>query len=275
MRTKRIGAGVVLVGAFVLSTLVTSGRQAQPPATPPAPGGSQQVIDDLVVGNRILANEGVVDGLGHLSVRSDQRPDRFLISRDLAPGLVTAADLVEYDLEGGPVAANSPRGYSERFIHAAIYRARPDVGAIVHAHTPSVVAFSVSSVPLRPVYHVAPFLLPGVPIFEIRSVEGHQGMLVNDPRSGTALAASLADKAVTLMRGHGFVVVGAVIPEVVHRAIVMDVNARMQAQAMALGGKVQYLAGSDVADGGQKVQPTVMTEYTRGWAVWKDKVTRR
>lgn len=265
------------VGAVIVASAICVWHEptAAGQTNGPAPSASQAVVDDLVTGNHVLANENVVDGLGHLSVRSDRRPDRFLIARDLAPGLVTASDVLEYDLDGSPVVANGPRGYTERFIHAAIYKARPDVGAIVHAHTPSVVAFAVSSVPLRPVYHVAPFLLPGVPIFEIRTVTGHQGMLVSDLRSAGVLAATLSDKAVALMRGHGFVVVGSVIQEVVHRAIVTDVNARVQSQAMALGGNVQYLGGADVADGGQKVQPTVMTEYMRGWAYWKDKVTRK
>jgi ribulose-5-phosphate 4-epimerase/fuculose-1-phosphate aldolase len=233
-------------------------------------GASLQFIDDLVVANRVLANEGIVDGLGHISVRHDQRPDRFFVSRDLAPGLVTAADLVEYDLDGNALTANAPRGYTERFIHAAIYKARPDVRSVVHAHTPSVVTFTVSSTPLRPIYHVAAFLLPGVPTYDIRKVTGHQGMLVSDLRSGAALADTLADKAVALMRGHGYVVVGSVIPEAVHRSIILDVNARMQMQAIGLGGNVTYLSNADVAGGGQAV-----TEYMRGWALWKERALRR
>jgi ribulose-5-phosphate 4-epimerase/fuculose-1-phosphate aldolase len=229
-----------------------------------------QLIDDLVVANRVLANEGIVDGLGHISVRHDQRPDRFLISRDLAPGLVTAADLVEYDLEGNSTTPNAPRGYTERFIHAAIYKARPEVRSVVHAHTPSVVTFTVSSIPLRPIYHVAAFLLPGVPTYDIRKVAGHQGMLVSDLRSGNALAEALGDKAVALMRGHGYVAVGSVIPEAVHRSIVLDVNARMQMQAIALGGNVTYLTNADMAGGG-----AAATEYTRGWALWKERAMRR
>jgi HCOMODA/2-hydroxy-3-carboxy-muconic semialdehyde decarboxylase len=233
-------------------------------------GATLQLIDDLVVANRVLANEGIVDGLGHISVRHDQRPDRFLVSRDLAPGLVTAADLVEYDLDGNPTSPNAPRGYTERFIHAAIYKARPEVRSVVHAHTPSVVTFTVSSIPLRPIYHVAAFLLPGVPTFDIRKVAGHQGMLVSDLRSGSALADALGDKAVALMRGHGYVAVGSVIPEAVHRSIVLDVNARMQMQAIGLGGSVTYLTNADMTGGG-----AAATEYTRGWALWKDRAMQR
>lgn len=239
-------------------------------------GASLQLIDDLVVGNRILASEGILDGLGHISVRHDQRPDRFLLSRDLAPGLVTAPDLVEYDLDGNPVNKQAPRGYQERFIHAAIYKARSDVRSVVHAHTPSVLTFAVSSIPLRPIYHMASFLVPGVPLYEIRKVAGHNGMLVNDMRTGTALAETLADKAVALMRGHGYVAVGPDIPEAVSRSIFLDVNARVQLQAIGLGGTVSYLTSADVGPGGgQTAQPSQTTPYPRSWAIWKERAMGR
>ena len=237
-------------------------------------GASLQLIDDVVVGNRILANEGILDGLGHISVR--HRPDRFLLSRDLAPALVTAADLVEYDLEGNAVDKQAPRGYQERFIHAAIYKARPDVGSVVHAHTPSVLAFAVSTIPLRPIYHMASFLVQGVPMYEIRKVSGHQGMLVNDMRTGTALAETLADKTVALMRGHGFIAVGPNIPEVVSRSIFTDVNARVQLDAVRLGGTVSYLTSADVGQGGgQTAQPNQQTAYPRSWPFWKERAMGR
>ena len=272
MRTNSSAAwrGVMLALALVCTRVwvptFVSGQETRTASG----GASLQLIDDLVVANRILTNEGIVDGLGHISVRNDQRPDRFFVSRDLAPGLVTAADLIEDDLEGNPITPNAPRGYTERFIHAAIYKARPEVRSVVHAHTPSVVAFTVASIPLRPVYHVAAFLLPGVPVYEIRKVAGHQGMLVSDLRSGAALAETLGDKAVALMRGHGYVVVGSVIPEAVHRSIVLDVNARLQMQAVGLGGSVTYLTSADAAVGGQ-----VATEYMRGWALWKERATHK
>jgi len=237
-------------------------------------GASLQLIDDVVVGNRILANENILDGLGHISVR--HRPDRFLLSRDLAPELVTAADLVEYDLDGNPTDKQAPRGYQERFIHAAIYKARPDVGSVVHAHTPSVLAFAVSTIPLRPIYHMASFLVAGVPMYEIRKVSGHQGMLVNDMRTAVALAEALADKTVALMRGHGYVAVGPNVPEAVSRAIFLDVNARVQMDAIRLGGSVNYLTSADVGQGGgQTAQPNQQTAYPRSWPFWKERALRR
>src|SRR5438094_1344624 len=221
-----------------------AGQAGKPPAA-----GNASLIDDLVVANRILANEGILDGLGHVSARSLQRPDHFFQSRDLAPGLVTAADIVEYDLDGNAINPKAPVGVRERFIHAAIYKARPDVKSVVHSHMPSVLPFTDSSVPLRPMYHMAGFLVPGVPIFEIRKVQGHAGMLVADHTSGAALAQTLGNKTVALMRGHGAAIVGTTIPDAVSNAIFLDVDARTQAQAIALGGNISYLTSQDLAPG--------------------------
>jgi len=259
---------VVVFGAGIALTTVLAGQTAKPPA-----GGNASLIDDLVVANRILANEGILDGLGHVSVRSLQRPDHFFPSRDLAPGLVTAADIVEYDLDGNAVNPKAPVGVRERFIHAAIYKARPDVKSVVHSHMPSVLPFTDSSVPLRPMYHMAGFLVPGVPIFEIRKVQGHAGMLVDDNKSGAALAQTLGSKTVALMRGHGAAIVGVTIPDAVSNAIFLDVNARTQAQTIALGGNISYLTPQDLAPGAPNPQPPsppgTPGYYPRSWGIWK------
>jgi len=173
MRMKPWLAAVVGV-ASILTVQVISGQTSKPAAP------ATVILDDLVVANRILANENILDGLGHISARSLQRPDHFFLSRDLAPGLVTAADLVEYDLDGNPVNAKAPQGYRERYIHAAVFKARPDVMSVVHSHMPSVLPFTDSTVPLRPMYHMAVFLVPGVPMFEIRKVQGQVGMLIDN-----------------------------------------------------------------------------------------------
>ena len=267
MRIISYSTAVLAVACVVTTQSLANqnGRTAVAPA-------NRQVVEDLVVANRILANEGILDGLGHVSVRDDQRPDRFLLSRDLAPALVTAADLMEFDLDGNPVDARGRQMYQERFIHAAIYRARPDVKSVVHAHTPSVLPFADSNVPLRPMYHMSAFLAAGVPVFEIRRVEGATGMLVNNARLGAALAQALGDRAVALLRGHGAVIVGPSIPEAVSRSIFLDVNARVQAQAIALGGTVTYLGPQDVAPptGGQPA-----ADYPRSWAFWKQRAMGR
>lgn len=268
-----VAAGVAVAA---IAWMAAPGTVAGQDARGAAPAASLQLVDDLVVANRILANEAILDGLGHISVRHDQRSDRFLLARDLAPGLVTAADLVEYDLDGRAVSAQAPQGVSERFIHAAIYTARPDVMSIVHAHTPSVLAFAVSNIPLRPVYHMSAFLVGGVPMFDIRKVAGSTGMLVNDGQLGAALARTLGDKTVALMRGHGYVVVGPTIPEAVSRSIFLDVNARVQAQAMALGGTVTFMSPQDVGPlGGQAAQAGQSPAYPRSWWFWKARAIGR
>lgn len=261
----------VLAAAAVVGWLAAS-RNVEGQAAPPTTGGaSAQLVDDLVVANRILSNEGILDGLGHISVRHEQNPNRFLLSRDLAPLLVTAGDLVEYDLEGAPVRANAPQGYQERFIHAAIYKARPDVRSVVHAHAPALLTFADSTVPLRPMYHMAAFLAQGVPNYEIRKVEGSTGMLVNSMKLGTALAQTLGDKPLALMRGHGVVVVGPTIPEAVSRAIFADTNAKIQLQAVALGGNITYLSGADTTPIPPTGQQTTGAPYPRSWPYWKQR----
>src|SRR5262249_941693 len=163
-----------------------------------------------------------LDGFGHVSVRHDRDPNRFLMSRSLAPELVTAADIIEFDLNCNPVNAQGRTLYQERFIHGEIYRARPDVKAVVHTHTPSLIPFGVSSTSLRPVYHMAGFIGDRVPVFDIRKTAGMTDMLVSDSARGKALAQALGNKTAILMRGHGVAVVGATIPIAVGRSIYLD-----------------------------------------------------
>jgi ribulose-5-phosphate 4-epimerase/fuculose-1-phosphate aldolase len=163
-----------------------------------APDG---LVEDLVAGNRILAMEGVLDAMGHISVRHSARPERFLLARSMAPELVTTADILEYDLDGNAVDARDRTSYLERFIHSEIYRARPDVRAVVHCHTASLIPFADSDVPLRAMYHMAAFVAEGVPVFDIRTAAGVTDLLVRDAALGKALAKSLGQKPAALMRG--------------------------------------------------------------------------
>jgi HCOMODA/2-hydroxy-3-carboxy-muconic semialdehyde decarboxylase len=262
----------VTIAAVAAITVVLAGQSAKPAQST---AGNGTLLDDLVVANRILANENILDGLGHVSVRSLQRPDHFFLSRDLAPGLVTAADLVEYDLDGNPVNPKAPQGYRERFLHAAIFKARPDVNAIVHSHMPSVLPFTDVTTPLRPMYHMASFLLEGAPVFEIRTVQGQIGMLIDNNKVGAALAQTLGKRTIALIRGYGAAIVGTTIPDVVQNAIFLDVNARVQAQAVALGGNIAYLTAADVAGGNPNPQPPAPPGapgyYSRSWLIWKAK----
>ena len=230
----------------------------------------QAQIEDLVAANRILSDQGVVDGFGHVSARDGQDAPRFLLARSMAPGLVTVDDILEFDLDGN---ALDPRGrtlYVERFIHSEIYKAHPEIKAIVHSHSPSIIPFSVTGVPLRPIYHMSSFLGASVPIFEIREIGGPAtDMLIRNPELGAALARSLGKSAVVLMRGHGDVVVGASIEQVVFRAIYTEVNAKLEAEALRLGqGEVNFLTAEEAA----KATETNDAVLSRPWELWKRQV---
>src|ERR1700741_2100133 len=190
--------------AVLLGLVMTAvSAAAKPPTADPA------LIDDLVAANRILSDQGVVDGFGHVSVRHETEPARFLLARSMAPGLVTADDILEFDLDGDAVQARGRTLYVERFIHSEIYKAYPEIRAVVHSHSPSIIPFGATNVPLRPIYHMSSFLAAGVPIFEIREAGGPAtDMLIRDPALGAAVAQKLGGSAVVLMRGHGNVVVG-------------------------------------------------------------------
>ena len=235
------------------------------------PHEASAVIDDLVAANRILAGLGVLDGFGHVSARHPARPDRYLLSRSIAPALVTPADVMAFDLDSNVVDGDDRRPYLERFIHGAIYARRPEVMAVVHSHSPSVIPFAASSVPLRPLYHMASFLRGAARVFEIRDRFGTTDMLVRSVAQGNALADSLGDDAIVLMRGHGFCAVAESLPVVVFRAVYTETNAALQQQAIGLGGTVTYL------DEGESVlsEKTNRSVVERPWNLWKERFAPR
>src|SRR3954464_12476224 len=199
---------------------------------------SRKLIEDLVAGSRILADHQVLDAYGHVSARSDKKPERFIMSRSLAPALVTAADLMELDIDSEPLAGDKRKGFIERYIHGEIYRARPDVMAVVHSHSASVIPFGVARTKLRPIYHMGSFLWSGAPVWDIRNVREQNDLLVRDRPLGEALAAAMGKCNCVLMRGHGMTVVGATVHEAVFRAIYTEMNARLQLQATQLEGPI-------------------------------------
>ena len=226
------------------------------------------LLDDLVTANHILYDQGVVDGFGHISVRHDKDPNRYLLSRSMAPALVTPDDVIEYDLDSTPVDAKGRASYLERFIHGELYKARPDIVAVVHSHSPAVIPFANTTVPLRPMNHIAGFLGPGAPVFEIRDTAGSAtDMLIRDPALGHALAASLGTHAVVLMRGHGSVATAQSIRHVVFRAVYTEINARIQAEAMKLGNP-SFLTEQEAAAAARTNDALV----DRPWALWKQRV---
>lgn len=230
------------------------------------------LVDKLALANRILYDQGVVDGFGHVSVRHGGSAGHFLLARNMAPGLVTAADILAFDLDANAVDAAGRRVYLERFIHGEIYRARPDVRAIVHNHSPSVIPFGATGAPLRPLYHMSAFLSGGVPVWDIHAAAGDSDMLVRTPALGRSLAQALGARPVVLMRGHGAVVVGGSLPQAVFRSVYTEVNARLQAQALALGGgNVTYLSPEEA----KRAEAAVAGTLGRPWELWKRKATGR
>jgi HCOMODA/2-hydroxy-3-carboxy-muconic semialdehyde decarboxylase len=258
----RLGAIVAIVLLFGLAE--TRAQTLDSPAS----GANAALIEDIVVGSRVLAEFGVLDGFGHVSARDPKNPNHFLMSRSLAPALVTAGDIMEFDLDGNAVDARGRSVFLERFIHSEIYKARPDVMSVVHTHSPGVVPFGVSQVPLRPIYHNAAFLAAGVPVWDIRKDFGETDMLVRDPSRGKSLAESLGDKPVVLMRGHGDVTVGPTARVAVFRAYYTDVNARLQSQAIGLGGDINYLTPGE----GAKADAVNLAVLDRVWNLWKMRV---
>ena len=225
------------------------------------------LIDDLVAANRILAGLNVLDGFGHVSVRHPDDPNRYLLSRSLAPELVTPADIMTFDLASNAQDDDTRTPYQERFIHGEIYKRRPDVQAVVHSHAATVVPFAVSSVKLRPIYHMSSFLRAGASVFEIRERFKMTDMLIRNNDQGAALAEKLGDDAVVLMRGHGFCATGESIPVAVYRAYYTQSNAALQQQAIALGGSVTYLEPEEA----ERADATNRSVIMRPWSLWRAK----
>ena len=226
------------------------------------------LIDDLVCANHILFAEGIVDGFGHVSVRSERDPQHFLLSRSMAPGTVTARDIMTFGLDGEPIDPKGRKVFVERFIHSEIYRARRDVQAVIHSHSPAVIPFGITGTRLRAVSHMGGFLGTTTPVFEIREAAGPEtDMLIRDRMLGAALAKSLGESPYALMRGHGSVAVGDCIKQVVYRAIYAELNARLQAEALRLG-PINYLTAEE-ALGAMRANDAVID---RPWELWKSKV---
>jgi HCOMODA/2-hydroxy-3-carboxy-muconic semialdehyde decarboxylase len=224
------------------------------------------LLEDLVIANKILFRLNVVDAFGHISVRYPGDSSKYLMSRHLPPGMVTAADIVTFDLESNPLTHQDMPQYSERFIHSEIYKVRPDVLSVVHCHARPLIPFAnVKSVKLRPMFHMCGFLDCGVPIYEIREAGGMTDMLVRTAPLGKALAASLGDKYIVLMRGHGATMVGESIPEAVFRAVYAMENAtiQMQAHQLAAGGEIEFLSEEEAVLSGKG------RNVPRAWALWK------
>ena len=226
-------------------------------------------FEDLAAASRILADQGVFDAAGHVSMRHPGRAERFLMSRSLAPALVTGDDIMEFTLDCEASDAHGRTAFIERHLHGGIYRNRPDVMAIAHGHSPSVIPFGLVATPMRATYHNAAFLAAGVPVFDIRTKFGKTDIVINSAERGAAVAEALGDKSVVLLRAHGFVAVGPSLQAAVFRAVFTEVSARVQLQAAALGGPIAALDPEE----GRKADAINLATVGRSWELWKSRVT--
>jgi HCOMODA/2-hydroxy-3-carboxy-muconic semialdehyde decarboxylase len=239
------------------------------PSAGPAPAS---LVADLVAANHILFDQGVVDAFGHVSVRHPARSDRFLLARNMAPGNVTEADIIEFTLDGEPVDARGRKVYLERFIHGELYRRREDVRAVVHSHSPAIVPLTVvKTVTLRPLMHMAGFIGAGAPVFEIRDVAGDgTDLLISNQALGAALAGEFDAADIVLMRGHGSTVVADSLPLVVYRAVYAELNARYQTEARGWG-EITFLTEAE----GKACVDRVEGQVQRPWDLWKAQAQAR
>lgn len=237
-----------------------------PDGAVPGDAPDPALIADLVSANHILFDQGVVDAFGHISVRHGKRPDRFLLARNMAPGSVTADDIVEFDLDGNPVNANGRGIYLERFIHGEVFRRRPDVMSVVHSHSHSIVPLSVvKGTPLRALFHMAGFIGTAAPVFEIREAGGDgTDMLITNNELGRALAEKLDNSDIVLMRGHGSTVVAGSIQRAVYRAVYAELNARYQLEAGRMG-EINFLTEAESRACLERVE----SQTQRPWDLWK------
>ena len=224
-------------------------------------------LNDLVIANRILANEQIVDAYGHISMRHPEDPERYLLARSLSPDLVQQADIMEFRLDGTTAGDDKRIPYLERFIHGAIYEARPDVHAVVHAHAEDVLPFSITAEPLRPVIHSGSFIGAEVPVWDIADRFGDAtNLLVTSMAQGRDLAKCLGARNVALMRGHGFAAAARSVIEVVRMSVYLPRNARVQFKASQLG-KVKPLSPGEIEARNSGYKPN-SPETQRAWQYW-------
>ncbi len=258
-RRQMIAALSAIPGAAALQFASTTYAQGGAPTRAATAGAAPdpELISDLVSANHILVRKGIIEVQGHISVRHDRNPNRYFLARGISPEIVETADIMEFDLDSNAIDPKKGEPYRERFIHGEIFKARPDVMSVVHAHTRSLLPFATSDIPLRPVYQLATFLVDTVPVFK----NGDNGEVISNAQQGAALTAALGKRAVILLHGHGFVVVGASTQQAVDRCIQLDINAQVLHEILAMGGKPVYLKPSPDAAAGRGGN-------ARGWEAW-------
>jgi ribulose-5-phosphate 4-epimerase/fuculose-1-phosphate aldolase len=227
------------------------------------------VIDDLVAANHILAHEGIVDAFGHVSVRHPDDPTRFLLSRAISPELVEPGDILEHGLDGELVEGRGRKPYLERFIHAALYEARPDVQSVVHHHSHSVIPFGITGEKIKPVQHICATIGHEIPIWDSHDKFGDTELVVSDMAMGRDFAAAIGEGRCALMRGHGCSVVGGSIQAAVYTAIYLEVNAELQMNASRFG-KIKFLTPGEIDKINSRVGRGQSGEgFQRAWEYWR------
>jgi ribulose-5-phosphate 4-epimerase/fuculose-1-phosphate aldolase len=226
-------------------------------------------IQDLVMANHILAHENIVDAYGHVSIRHPHDPERFLLSCSRSPEFVSADDILEFGFDGEPVVSGGKKPYLERFIHAGVYAARPDVHAVIHSHAADVLPFTISTRPLQAVLNTASGIGDTVPVWDIQDRFGDTNILVESIAQANDLAVTLAGNSVTLMRGHGFTATGRTLIEALKTAIYLPLNARVLMAALGLGGEIKPLSRGEIAT--RLKTPIDSPAYTRAWEYWTNR----
>ncbi len=235
------------------------------------PKTAQEAIRQVVMANRILGNEGILDALGHVSVRNPENANTFFQARSISPFEATQDDILEIDLDGNVVTKTTMRPYGERFIHGAILKARPEMNAVFHGHFGAVIPFSVTNTPIRPITHVGSFLYQGVPIYD--DYESGGGMLIKTRQEGERVAKHLGQHRVHLLRGHGCDIVAEDLPRLVASAVYLRDNATIQWQIILSGKEPKYLPPEE-AKAAMEIAVFGASPIDRMWRYWTARVKR-
>ena len=236
------------------------------------PNTLTEARQELALANRIVANEGVIDAFGHVSMRHPDNSGRYLLSRSRAPELVTAEDFLEYDLDSRPVSEPAVTQYSERVIHGEIYKARPEVMAVCHHHCPAFMPLIATGADYVPIFHLGAAGGIKPPYWDQHDEFGDTNMLVVKPEEGASLARALGKHWMVLMKRHGVTVAGTSVRDCIFRSVFSARNAEYQVRAMTIGGNVASLTPGETQLAGQISAKT--TGLTRSWEYWSMRVAK-